>query len=382
MNIVKGVDEKKSHFGLKKIPRRGKFHHDIDGREECKMMNDTEFYLVASALDASGGIWRFRVGANCGNFEKTGFTILPGANYLAAARDGKTIYASGSDAEYQGYVAAFRVEPDGGLTPLNRLDTNGRGCCHLCLSPDQGRLYAANYRSGSVAGFTIGGDGALSGRAEFDQHTGHGVDPDRQEAPHPHFCGFTPDGKYLLVNDLGLDAVFAYPYSAERGIDTAAARRNAISPAGSGPRHLLFEPEGTCLLVTEMGNSLQRLAYDGNGGFSKLAAASTLPENVKSPSKAAALRLSPDGRFVLASNRGYDSIAVFDRRTLERVSVAPSGGKSPRDFAFTADGRHVIVTNEFTPNAVCFHFDAERGTLTPTGAEWKDMPRPLCVLTV
>ena len=345
-------------------------------------MNDTEFYLAASAPDHSGGIWRFRSGAGSGKFEKAGFTALAGANYLVAAPDGKHIYASGSDSEQRGYVAAFRVEPDGGLTPLKCLDTNGRGCCHLCLAPDGGRLYAANYRSGSVAGFTIGGDGAPAERAEFDQHTGHGVDPDRQEAPHPHFCGFTPDGKYLLVNDLGLDEIFAYPYSAAHGIDTAAVRRTAISPAGSGPRHLLFEPEGTCLLVTEMGNSLQRLGYDGQGGFSKLAAASTLPENVTVPSKAAALRLSPDGRFVLASNRGYDSIAVFDRRTLERVSVAPAGGKSPRDFAFTADGRHVIVTNEFTPNAVCFDFDAERGILTPSGAEWGDMPRPLCVLTV
>ena len=240
-------------------------------------MNDTVFYLVASAQGPNGGIWRFRSDAGSGKFEKAGFSGLAGANYLAAAPDMKHIYASGSDAEHRGYVAAFRVETDGSLTLLKRLDTNGKGCCHLCISPEGERLYAANYWSGSVAGFVLGSDGTLSERAEFDQHTGHGVDPDRQEAPHPHFCGFTPDGKFLLVNDLGLDEVFAYPYSAARGIDTAAARRTAILPEGSGPRHLLFEPEGSCLLVTEMGNSIQRLEYDGQGGFHRLAAASTLP---------------------------------------------------------------------------------------------------------
>jgi 6-phosphogluconolactonase len=345
-------------------------------------MNDTDFYLVASAQEPSGGIWRFRKNADGGCAEKAEFTRFAGANYLAVAPDGRNIYASGGDAERRGFVAAFRVGADGRLTPLNRLDTGGKVCCHLCVSPDGQRLYAANYWSGSVAGFTLRGDGALAATAEFDQHMGHGVDPARQEAPHPHFCGFTPDGNFLLVNDLGLDTIFAYPYSAARGIDTGSPRRTAILPEGSGPRHLLFEPEGTCLLVTEMGNFLQRLAYDGQGGFSRIAAASTLPENVNIPSKAAALRLSPDGRFVLVSNRGYDSIAVFDRLALKPVSFAAAGGKSPRDFAFTADGRQVIVTNEFTPNAVCFDFDAERGILTPSGTEWSDMPRPLCVLTV
>ena len=141
---------------------------------------------------------------------------------------------------------------------------------------------------------------------------------------------------------------------------------------------MLFEPEGTCLLVTEMGNGLQRLAF-ADGMFTKLAEASTLPAGTTTKSKAAALRISPDGRFVLASNRGFDSIAVFERKTLTLVSVTPAGGKSPRDFAFLSDGRTVAVTNEFTPNVVFFDFDAGNGTLTPTG-EVLTMARPLCVL--
>ena len=339
-------------------------------------MNDGIFYIVCCSQEPDGGVMMLR--RSGGRSEIGNFTELAGANYLVAAADGKRFYASGSDAEMRGYVAALRVGEDGALTVANVVPTGGNGCCHLVLSPDEKRLYAANYRSGSVSGFAVRPDGTLTECREFDQHVGQGVDPVRQEGPHAHFCGFSPDGKFLLVNDLGLDLVFAYPYDPARGIDVAAARKNPVSPAGAGPRHLLFEPEGTCLLVTEMGNSLQRLAF-ADGNFTKLAEASTLPPGTAEKSKAAALRISPDGRFVLASNRGFDSIAVFERRSLELVSVVAAGGKSPRDFAFLSDGRTVAVTNEFTPNVVFFDFDAARGALAPTG-EVLTMARPLCVL--
>lgn len=341
------------------------------------MMADGIFYIVCCSQERDGGIAMLRRGSD-GKAEVCGFTLLAGANYLVAAADGRHLYASGSDADLRGYVASLRVRSDGLLTVVSRAATGGNGCCHLCLSPDGRRLYAANYRSGSVSGFVVTPDGAVGEREEFDRHEGHGVDPDRQEGPHAHFCGFSPDGRFLLVNDLGLDLVFAYPYEQRRGIDVAAARRNKVSPAGAGPRHLVFEPEGTCLLVTEMGNSLQRLAY-ADGGFTKLAEVSTLPPGTAAKSKAAALRISPDGRFVLASNRGFDSIAVFERKSLKMVAIAEAGGKSPRDFAFLSDGRTVAVTNEFTPNVVFFDFDAARGRLSPTG-EVLTMARPLCVL--
>ena len=339
-------------------------------------MGDGIFYIVCCSQERDGGIAMLHRAV--GRSEVCGFTKLAGANYLVVSADGRHLYASGSGADMRGYVAALRIGSDGALTEVSRAATGGNGCCHLCLSPDGRRLYAANYRSGSVSGFAVTPDGALGECREFDQHTGHGVDPDRQEGPHAHFCGFDPEGRFLLVNDLGLDKIFAYPYDPARGIDVAAARKNPVSPAGQGPRHLLFEPEGTCLLVTEMGNTIQRLAY-ADGRFAKLAEASTLPPGTAEKSKAAALRISPDGRFVLASNRGFDSIAVFERRTLVLVSCVPSGGKSPRDFAFLSDGRTVVAANEFEPNAVFFDFDAERGALVPTG-EVLTMARPLCVL--
>ena len=340
-------------------------------------MDDGIFYIVCCSQEHDGGVAAVRRGS-CGGYEVCRFTELAGANYLVAAADGRHFYASGGDAEFRGYVAALRAGEDGNLTVESRRFTGGSGCCHLCLSPDGRHLYAANYRSGSVSGFPVGPDGELGELQEFDQHEGHGVNPDRQEGPHAHFCGFDPEGKFLLVNDLGLDAIFAYPYDPVRGIDVAAARVTSVAPAGEGPRHLVFEPEGTCLLVTEMGNSVQRLVYE-DGRFTRIAAVSTLPPGVKQPSKAAALRLSPDGRYVLASNRGYDSIAVFERGTLELVSCVPSGGKSPRDFAFLSDGRTVVATNEFEPNAVFFDFDAARGALEPTGDKLA-LARPLCVL--
>jgi len=334
------------------------------------------FYLVGCSQDPDGGIYVFGQD-NGGAISRLGFAALPGANYLARSRDGKTLYASGGKSDFTGYVAAFRIGADGGLSPLGERSTDGLSCCHLCVSPDGKRLYAANYRSGSVAGFRLEADGGVGDMVEFDQHSGHGTDPVRQEGPHAHYTGFAPDGKFLFVNDLGLDTVFAYPYTSERGIDIGAAVRNEISPAGSGPRHLIFEPEGTCLLINEMGNSIQRYKLD-NGRFSLLAAAPTLPEKTDVKSKAAAVRLSPDGRFILASNRGLDTMAVFERKTLKRVFIGFSGGKSPRDFAFLPDGATVAVANEFELNVAFFDFDTARGTLTPNGREIR-LPRPLCV---
>lgn len=336
---------------------------------------EEKFYIVGCSQEADGGIYLYR--RESGRSVPESFTPIPGANYLAFAGDRRTVYASGADADRNGYVAAFRVEAGGGFSPLNRIPTDGTACCHLCVSPDGKRLYAANYLSGSVAGFALEADGSIGGLAEFDQHRGHGVDPKRQEGPHAHFTGFSPDGRFLFVNDLGLDQVFAYPYDMERGLDCAGAVKNPVAPEGSGPRHLLFEPEGTCLLVTEMGNSIRR--FDRNGGVLTLRqSVPTLPAGTAPQSKAAAIRLSPDGRFVLASNRGLDSIAVFERSTLKRVFLGFCGGKSPRDFDFLADGRTVVATNEFEPNVVFFDFDAQNGTLTPTG-EVLTLPRPLCV---
>ena len=337
---------------------------------------EEKFYLVGCSQEADGGIYLCR--REGGRSRSESFTRIPGANYLAFAEDRRTLYASGGDADRRGFVAAFRVDADCGLSPLNQIPTDGTACCHLCVSPDGKRLYAANYLSGSVAGFALAADGSIGGLCEFDQHQGHGVDPKRQEGPHAHFTGFSPDGRFLLVNDLGLDTVFAYPYDTERGIDCAGAVKNPVLPAGSGPRHLLFEPEGTCLLVTEMGNAIQRFDY-ADGVLKLRASVSTLPSGTTAASKAAALRLSPDGRFVLASNRGLDSIAVFERKTLKMVFLGFCGGKSPRDFDFLADGRTVVVTNEFEPNAVFFDFDASSGALTPTG-EILTLPRPLCVM--
>ncbi len=336
---------------------------------------EEKFYVVGCSQEPDGGIYLYRRSNGKSRLEK--FTQIPGANYLAFAGDRRTVYASGADAERRGYVAAFRVKTNGGLSPLNRISTEGTACCHLCVSPDGKRLYAANYLSGSVAGFALEADGSIGGLKEFDQHRGHGVDPKRQEGPHAHFTGFSPDGRFLFVNDLGLDLVFAYPYTIKDGIDCAGAVKNPVVPEGSGPRHLLFEPEGTCLLVTEMGNAIQRFDC-ADGGLKLHSGVPTLPSGTAAPSKAAAIRLSPDARFVLASNRGLDSVAVFERATLKRVFLGFSGGKSPRDFDFLADGHTVVVTNEFEPNVVFFDFDAQNGALTPTG-EVLTLPRPLCV---
>ena len=342
-------------------------------------MDELFFYAAGCSQDSDGGIYICRQNGNAA--EAVNFAPLRGASYLALSPDGRKLYACGSTGKDRaGFVAAFSLDQTTGIPELlNAFPSGGSSCCHLTVSPDGERLYAANYLSGSVTGFALNDDGSIREAAEFDQHTGRGSDPERQAGPHAHFTGFSPDGNFLLVTDLGTDTVFCHPYSRRNGIDIPGAVKNPVTPPGSGPRHLVFEPEGkSCLLITEMGNSVIRFDFDAGTLVPRSAAVSTLTPEAGS-SKASAVRISPDGNFVLAGNRGADTVAVFERRSLRMVSQTPSGGSSPRDLAFLSDRHTVAVANEFSGTVSFFDFDAKAGTLTPTAAELK-LPRPLCIL--
>lgn len=342
-------------------------------------MTDRIFYVAACSENEGGGIYCYRMGGE-GAPEQTAFAPLPRANYIAFSPDRKHLFSTcsiGGD----GGVASFSIRDDGSLTPVNSMPAAGLSTCYVITDPAGGYLYAANYRSGNFAEFKLDG-GRIVERTRVIRHEGQGPVADRQEGPHPHFCGLTPDGRYLCVIDLGIDAVMVYPLDPEKGVCAEGVIRHPVVPAGSGPRHLVFDRSGRiAYLLNELGNTVMSYQY-GDGRFTHLATRTTLPPLTNVETKAAAIRLSEDEKYLFATNRGFDSIAVYrldGRGGMEPHDLVLTGGSSPRDINFLPGGKMLAAANEFSDQLVFFDYDSGSGRLTPNGIIYK-LPRPLCVM--
>ena len=341
------------------------------------------FFLSAFGSSDDAGIYTYTFNQN-GKPEESGFTALRNSGYLAFSPDRKTLYATCAFDDSSDGVAAYRVAADGTL--VNMLGdiraTGGKSSCHLCTSLDGKYLYVANYSSGSVTEFPLNSDGSVCEKSKVSCHFGSGPFEKRQLSAHAHQCYAVPDGKFIAVVDLGCDSVFCYPYSANGGINTSAVIENKITPAGSGPRHLVFDKSGKrAYLLNELGNTLFTLHYS-NGRFEITDRASTLPRGVECATKASAVRLSKDGKYLIATNRGFDSVIRYDLSNPDKpqgVELQLVGGVSPRDAEYLCDGKYFAVNNEFSDSTRFFDCNAKTGALTTNGYELIT-PRPLCLL--
>ncbi len=340
------------------------------------------FYVASWSNEGKGGVLRYEL-LPSGAVERKQSVPLDQAGYLAWAPDRKHVYATcGCSAESDG-IAAFAVADNGDLTLEKLLPSGGISTCHLCVSANGRFLYCANYRTGNFAEFRLDGTGALLERTQLIAHKGSGPNRKRQEGPHTHFTAFTPEGRYVAVVDLGIDAVKCYPFDSERGIDPDGVVTSAVAPAGSGPRHLVFSPDGRfAYLINELGNTLFCLAYR-DGAFTKLGSLDLLPRGVTCDTKASAVRMTADGRYVVATNRGFDSLVLVEldgKGGMVLRDLTLSGGSSPRDVNFLTGERIFAAGHEFTDNVRFFDFDPEAGQLTPNGYELTGVTRPICFL--
>ena len=345
-------------------------------------MADRLFYSCGCANE-NGGIFLCREDGT-GVITTLALAPLPGANYHCFSPDGKYLYATWNIPRKGGGVAAFRINDDRTLTEHNRLEANGTAVCHVATSPDGTFLYAANYSSGNFAEFKLAPDGSIAERTLVADHHQYPVGPrtDRQECAHTHCTRFTPDGKWLCIVDLGVDRVFLYPYTPGKGIDVDGVRI-FVSDPGDGPRHIIFDAAGTtAYIVNELGNSVTACSYC-DGELKAIGKFTSLPENCTATTKAAAIRFSPDGRFLFASNRGYDSIACYrivKPGELALYDIVDAHGDSPRDINFLPSGTQFAVSNEFSDRICLFDYDPESGKLSwLEGCDVTDEPRPLCI---
>ncbi|MDA3642692.1 lactonase family protein [Saccharopolyspora indica] len=318
---------------------------------------------------------------NLADGELTGTGSVPGVDspaFLIGNADGTRVYAVNDIDE--GRVTALSVGPDGGLTVLGSQPAHAVMPTHLAIFPGGQHLIVANYGSGSTAVFPILPDGALGPQTDLVQYEGSGPVPGRQEGPHAHMVAIAPDGRHVLVPDLGTDTIHVH------GLNTGTGKLETLGEArlapGAGPRHLVFHPRAPFLYVAnELDSTVTVCAHDG-AQVTPGQVISTVPPGAPDNFPAEIL-ISADGRFVYVSNRGHDSIARFAVEAagerLRLVDTVPCGGRWPRHIAITPDGRWMHASNQYSNTITAFQVDPDSGALSPVGEPFPT-PSPVCLL--
>jgi 6-phosphogluconolactonase len=309
--------------------------------------------------------------------------------FLALAPDGKTLLVANELDEFKGQksgaVSTYSLDrASARLTKLSEVATGGGGTCHVAFDHTGRAAFAANYGGGSAVSFAVGANGALSPAVSFFQFNGHGPDKERQEAPHAHRVTVSPDNRFLLVNDLGLDEIHIYR------LDAATAKLTPNEPAawksapGAGPRALLFHPNGkVAYCVTEMASSVVVLRWE-----SKLGTLESVQEIKMKPDSFSGLTGGDDividsrGQFAYATDRFDDIIVTFSISPtdgkLTLVDRTPCGGKVPRHLTLDPSGRWLLVANQESDTLTTFGRDARSGKLT-AGKSFP-LSRPQCLM--
>jgi 6-phosphogluconolactonase len=353
---------------------------------------DYLIYVGTYTGGASKGIYAFRFQAPTGKMVPVGLAAESASpSFLAVHPDHGTLYAVNEAPVYEGgngSVSAFAIDArTGHLTFLNKVSSGGLDPCHLTVDKHGKWLLAANYSSGSVSLFPIRRDGRLGEASSLIQHSGPGKDSRRQEGPHAHSVTLSPDGRFLLVSDLGLDQVLVYRFDSDRGALAPNDPPFVKLIAGSGPRHLSFHPNSRfAYLINELSSTLTAFAYDADrGSLREVETISTLPQGFSGDNTSAEIEVHPEGKFVYGSNRGHDSIAVFsikgNKSILEPVEYVSTRGKTPRQFAIDPTGNFLFAANQNSGEVVVFRIDRATGKLTAADVVLK-VPNPVCVVFV
>jgi len=329
---------------------------------------------IGEAADGIGMGW---LDTEDGSMEMVGESPpIASPGHLCVSTDGGFLYSvsrsQDSDGKPLGSVTAFKIEPGSGeMEELGTVSSQGEGPCYVTLDRSGKFAMVANYSGGTAAVYRIEEGGTLGEPSAVVVHNGKSVHPSRQDGPHPHSIVASPDNRFVYVPDLGIDRIVAYELDSETGKLLPRPDLDTVTPPGSGPRHLIFDPQGRFAYVSlEMSNDLAAYQYD-QGRLIEIGIHSTLPEDFREENTTAEVRTAPDGKTVYISNRGHDSIAVFrktdEKGTLRRVQIIGSGGQRPRNFGVDPSGRVLIAANLNTHNLVSFFIDPETGELEPAG---------------
>ena len=302
-------------------------------------------------------------------------------SYLTVSIDNKYVYSVNENGT-ESTVSSYSYIPSSGkLDLINKQSSQGADPCYIIN--DDKNVIVANYSGGSIDVFEKNSDGSLAEAKQVIQHYGKGPNVKRQEGPHVHMVHFSPDKKFVLSNDLGLDKVYSYEYNSNSTTETLKVCDSVSVKSGSGPRHLTFSNDGKFVyLVQELDGSLTTFKYS-KGKLKKIGENTILANGFKGTFSSADIHISPDGKFLYASNRGEaNEISIFEigkNGKLKSKGQTSTLGKGPRNFVIDPTGNFLLVAHQYTNNVVIFKRDQLSGALTDTGKRI-ELCSPVCLV--
>lgn len=361
------------------------------GEQQQQEQPSKEIIYVGTFADRGGeGLYVFEFNRETGRLSQIqtvsdrkapDFQALhPAGSYLYSVSDEP--FSEDTD---HGTITAYQIDPETGfLSLVNEQSVEGQGPAHVSVGPEGRFAYVSNYSGGNISMFAIDEeDGSLSKATDVVQHEGSSVNEDRQNAPHVHSAVPSGDGDFVYVSDLGTDRIMIYEVDQDSGKLNAAESPYAESTPGSGPRHFTFHPNGNYAYSAEELTSTVAVfqADSSTGALTQIQRITMLPEDYDQPGNSAAdIHISPDGRFLYASNRGHNSLVIYeinqDSGKLALVGHEPTRGGHPRNFMIDQQGTYVLVANMDDDNVVVFKRNKSTGELNYTG-EQIEVPMPV-----
>ena len=338
----------------------------------------------------SRGIYHTHLNVETGKLSRPSLVAeVQGPGFLAMHPRETHLYAVGT-IDGKGSVICYAIQREGNkaeLSLLNSVEIGDGGGTHVSVHSSGQFLLTAQYGGGSVGVFALNSNGSIKGRNQLIEHSGASrVTGKRQDAPHPHWTGFSPDGRFAFVPDLGLDKVVIYK------VDAANARIDmqgyAATPPGGGPRHMKFHPNGKwAYVLNELSLSVTVFDYDDRNG--SMTAKQTIPSVPREQlilehfTSASEIRVHPSGDFVYSANRGHDTITAYrvadetgELTVIEREHVR---GATPRNFNIEPAGKWLLAAGQDSHTLASFGIDQHTGALT-YNRNVVHAPSAICVL--
>lgn len=339
-------------------------------------------YVGTFTRGQSKGIYAFRFDVSTGKLHGLGLAAQAvNPSFVVTHPNGRFLYSVMNKAD--GQVSAYAVNRATGiLTLLNRVASRGDGPCYVSITRSGDDVLVANYTSGSAAVLPVKADGTLGEATAFAQHSGASVNPERQTSAHTHSFNPSPDGRFAIAADLGVDKLYVYRLDRDRLVASEPPFVPIVP--GSGPRHFAFHPSlHYAYLLNELKSSVVAFRYDPRSGeLHQTHVISALPQDYAGTNLAADIHVHPSGKFLYASDRGFDSIGAFSIDTssgrLALIGFASTRGKTPRNFAIDPTGSFLLAGNEDSNTIVVFRIDPQSGRLALTG-EQASVPNPACL---
>lgn len=352
-------------------------------------LNKKEMYLLIGTYTSEGGsegIYSYKFNSETVSVDSVGMVEATNPSYLVISPNENFIYAVGESGD-NSTVSAFSLDKENGaLSYINTQPSGGADPCYIEIDSHGNNIITANYSGGSVSLFSIRGDGGLSSVNSVIKFDGSGPDKSRQASSHLHSVRFSPDGRFLFASDLGADKIYRFSSTESVFEGQPVINQSDIldidAPEGTGPRHFDYHPSGKYMyLLGELSGEV--VVYDYNNG--NITEKQTIVSDSLNARGAGDIHVSPDGKFVYASNRlKGDGISIFfvdeDSGELSKIGYQLTGGH-PRNFIITPDGSKLLVACRDDNIVQIFDVDKNTGLLTNTNKDIK-VGMPVCLKLV